>query len=105
MYRGELLGLLAIHLILLAVNKLSPTLSGSTQIYSDCLGRLKVSKTCLRTAFLLAVATRPTVPDLRYAIFTWTHVSHQLDHLEWHELSRPEYLNEQCDSGSQAGDL
>ena len=27
---------LAIHLILLAVNKLTPTLSGSTQIYSDC---------------------------------------------------------------------
>ena len=40
-YRGELLGLLAIHLILLAVNKLSPTLSGSTQIYSDCLGALE----------------------------------------------------------------
>mmetsp|Transcript_35773 Transcript_35773/g.73112 ORF Transcript_35773/g.73112 Transcript_35773/m.73112 type:complete len:103 (-) Transcript_35773:1065-1373(-) len=39
-YRGELLGLLAIHLILLAVNKLSPSLSGSTQIYSDCLGAL-----------------------------------------------------------------
>ena len=39
-YRGELLGLLAIHLILLAINKLSPSLTGSVQIYSDCLGAL-----------------------------------------------------------------
>jgi len=37
-YRGELLGLLAIRLHLLAVNKLTPTLSGSTHIYSDCSG-------------------------------------------------------------------
>ncbi len=40
-YRGELLGLLAILLILLAVNKLNPTLSGSAQIYSDYLGALR----------------------------------------------------------------
>ena len=39
-YRGELLGLLAIHLILLAVNKLRPDLSGKVRIVSDCLGAL-----------------------------------------------------------------
>ena len=39
-YQGELLGLMAIHLILLAVNKVSPTLQGRAQIYSDCLGAL-----------------------------------------------------------------
>ena len=37
-YRGELLGLLAIHLILLSVNKVNPNLLGSVHIYSDCLG-------------------------------------------------------------------
>ena len=37
-YRGELLGLLAIHLILLSINKVNPNLLGSVHIYSDCLG-------------------------------------------------------------------
>jgi hypothetical protein len=40
-YRGELLGLMAIHLILLSVNKLHRDLSGSIEIVSDCLGALK----------------------------------------------------------------
>jgi hypothetical protein len=40
-YRGELLGLLAIHLILLAVNKLRPDLTGRVKIVSDCLGALR----------------------------------------------------------------
>ena len=39
-YRGGLLGLLAIHLILLSVNKVNPNLLGSVHIYSDCLGAL-----------------------------------------------------------------
>jgi hypothetical protein len=39
-YRGELLGLLAIHLVLLAANKLDPELQGSVEIVSDCLGAL-----------------------------------------------------------------
>jgi hypothetical protein len=40
-YRGELLGLMAIHLILLSVNTISPQLSGSLAVMSDCLGALK----------------------------------------------------------------
>jgi hypothetical protein len=40
-YRGESLGLMAIHLILLSVNKLHPELTGSVEIVSDCLGALK----------------------------------------------------------------
>ncbi len=40
-YRGELLGLMAIHLILLSVNKLNLTLLGSVEVMSDCLGALK----------------------------------------------------------------
>lgn len=38
--RGELLGLLAIHLILLAANKRKPDLTGRVRIISDCLGAL-----------------------------------------------------------------
>jgi hypothetical protein len=40
-YQGELLGLMAVHLILLSVNKIHPQLSGSVEIVSDCLGALK----------------------------------------------------------------
>jgi hypothetical protein len=40
-YRGELLGLMAIRLILLSINKMHPTLAGSIEIVSDCLGALK----------------------------------------------------------------
>ncbi len=37
---GELLGLMAVHLLLLAVNTVSPGLSGHVKIYSDCLDAL-----------------------------------------------------------------
>ena len=40
-YRGELLGLMAIHLILLAANKVWPSLQGCAKVYSDCLGALQ----------------------------------------------------------------
>jgi hypothetical protein len=39
-YWGELLGLMAVHLLLLAVNTMSPGLSGRVKIYSNCLGDL-----------------------------------------------------------------
>ena len=40
-YGGELLGLTANHLILLAVDKVQPIVGGNVRIYSDCLGALK----------------------------------------------------------------
>ena len=40
-YRGELLGLMAIHLILLSINKLHKDLAGSAEIVLDCPGALK----------------------------------------------------------------
>jgi hypothetical protein len=39
-YQGELLGLMAVHLLLLVVNTVSPGLSSWVKIYSDCLGAL-----------------------------------------------------------------
>jgi hypothetical protein len=35
-YRGELLGLMAIHLILLSINKIHQNLAGSVEIILDC---------------------------------------------------------------------
>ncbi len=40
-YRGELLGLMAIHLILLSINKIQQNLGGSVEIVSDCFEALK----------------------------------------------------------------
>ena len=39
-YRGELLGLMAIHFLLLSVHTIYNALQGSVKIYSDCLGTL-----------------------------------------------------------------
>ncbi len=39
-YRGKLLGLMAIHLILKGVHVFNPTLQGLVHILSDCLGAL-----------------------------------------------------------------
>ena len=39
-YRGELLGLMAIHLVLRGVHEFSPAIRGSVQIISDCMGAL-----------------------------------------------------------------
>ncbi len=41
-YCGELIGLMAIHLVLLAVNTVVPGLNGLVQIDSDCLGTLSL---------------------------------------------------------------
>jgi hypothetical protein len=39
-YRGELLGLMQVHLILLAVQRTAPALEGKIVIYFNCLGAL-----------------------------------------------------------------
>ncbi len=41
-FQGELLGLMAVHLLLLAVNTVSPGITGLMQVYSDCLGALSL---------------------------------------------------------------
>ncbi len=40
-YRGELLGLMAIHLLLVSVNWIHTTLAGLVEVVLDCLGALK----------------------------------------------------------------
>ena len=44
-YQGELLGLMAIHLILLSISKITPDRMGSAHIFSNCLGALDKSET------------------------------------------------------------
>ena len=44
-YRGELMGVMAIHLILLSVNKVNPNLQGLATVVCDCLGALNKVET------------------------------------------------------------
>ena len=39
-YRGELLGLMVVHLLLVSVNRIHNLLGGSVEVVSDCLGAL-----------------------------------------------------------------
>ena len=99
-YRGELLGLMAIHLILLAIHRVRPNLPGSAIIYSDCLGALKkvtslpdtrLPSGCKHSDILknILVNCRDLSFDCEYR-----HVkAHQDDKLGYHLLPRHTQLN------------
>ena len=99
-YRGELFGLTEIYLILLAVNKVNPTLQGRAQIYSDCLGALgtvanlptnRISCRCKHSDILKNIMVN--CQNLTFAC-SYSHVkSHQDDNMEYQYLSRPSQLN------------
>ena len=40
-YKGELLGLMAVHLVLTGIARLYPNLSGKVEVYLDCAGAIK----------------------------------------------------------------
>ena len=99
-YRGELLGLMAIHLIFLAASKLDPLLTGSAAVFSDCLGALEKIAT-LPAARIPSYAQHADILknvmlhcrrlpfDLAYS-----HVkAHQDDHVRFNLLVRPAQLN------------
>jgi hypothetical protein len=53
-YWGELLGFMAIHLILQAIKEVTPGLRGSVHILSDCLGALCKVKNLPPTGYSLS---------------------------------------------------
>ena len=57
-YRGELLGLMAAHLVLRGINTLFLGLAGEVQIFSDCLGALDKLNTYLLLDYRRSVNTR-----------------------------------------------
>jgi hypothetical protein len=100
---------MAIHLLLLAVNTVSPGLAGQVEIYSDCLGALG------RTAELppYCTPTRCKHSDVLMTILVtcgglsfhpeYIHVeAHQDDLKQWEDLSREAQLNAACDAGAKA---
>ncbi len=108
-YRGELLGLMAVHLLLLAVETVSPGLRGCATIYSDCIGALgRVAK-----LHPYRIPTRCRHSDILKTIMVncanlsfqreYLHVAaHQDDHTRWEDLTRAAQLNLAWDAGAKA---
>jgi hypothetical protein len=99
-YRGELIGLMAIHLILLAINEVNPGLKGFIHIYSDCLGALEKVKNLPPTRIPSRLAHSDVLKnilvncsDLSFDHFYLHVCAHQDDKEEYHNLSRPSQLN------------
>ena len=107
-YRGELLGLLAIHLILLAVNKVNPAIVGSVTIYSDCeralggvetLPALNIPSSSKHSDILKTILVNCN--NLSF-VRNYQHISaHQDDNTAFHSLSRPAQLNCAVDAGAK----
>jgi hypothetical protein len=107
-YRGELLGLMAVHLILLAVNTVHPELPGSVHIHSDCLGALKKVKELpperIPSRCRHADILKNILIHCSKLLFTryFSHVkAHQDDEREWSDLTRESQLNCGCDYGAK----
>ncbi len=110
-FQGEFLELMAIHLLLLAVNTVSPRLAGQVKmkIYSDCLGAL------VRTAKLPPhrIPTRCKHSNVLKTILVncgglsfhreYIHVEAHQDNLtRWEDLSWEAQLNAACNAGAKA---
>jgi hypothetical protein len=103
-YRGELLGLMAIHLILLSENKLHSNLFGSVKIVSDCLGALKrvaylppyrIPSRCCHSNILKTILVH--CQNLSFTTYYLHIKAHQDDNKSFAQLSRKAQLNCICD--------
>ena len=102
-YRGELLGIMTVHLILLGMNQLLPDLGGSIRIYSDCKGALdkvehlpplRLPARCRQSDILKNILVNCL--SLTFAI-EYEHIeAHQDKHTEFSRLSRPAQLSGHC---------
>ena len=91
---------MAIHIILIEVNKVSPNLQEKAQIYSDCLGALGTVDTlptnripcqCKHSDILNNIMVNFRNPTFACI---YSHVkSHQYDDMAYQYLSRPSQLN------------
>jgi hypothetical protein len=107
-YRGELLDLMVIHLILLSMNKINPKLKGRVEIISDCLGAMKrvsclppyrIPLQCRHSDILTNILVH--CRDLRFATY-YTHIkAHQNNHTSFQNLDRKAQLNCICDHAAK----
>jgi hypothetical protein len=103
-YRGELLGLMGIHQILLAIKKCNPGLPGSAQIFSDCLGALNkvenlppycIPTRCSHSDILKNIMVHCS--DLSFRCLCSHVKAHQDDNIQYEDLTQPAQLNCQID--------
>jgi hypothetical protein len=107
-YRGELLGLMALHLILLAVNTVRPDLQGTVVLHSDCLGALSRVKTLPPGRMPLACKHADILKNILNTCARLTfrrkyeHVAaHQDEVSAFHLLPRAAQLNCAVDAGAK----
>jgi hypothetical protein len=103
-FRGKLLGLMAIHLILHSMNETHRTLPGRVKIYSDCMGALQtiaklptshIPPRWKHADILKVISQHGQQVSFRREFF---HVkAHQDDDADWTKLSLPSQLNCICD--------
>ncbi len=107
-YKGELLGLIAIHLILLSENKLHSNLSGSVKIVLDCLGMLKpmmylppyrVPSRCCHSDILKTILIH--CQNLSFMTYYLHIKAHQDDNKSFAQLSRKAQLNCICNHAAK----
>ncbi len=101
-YRGELLGLMAIYLILLSVNKLHRDLLGSVEMVLDCLGVLKwVTNLPLYPIPSRCQTILIHCRDLSFTTHYLHMKAHQDDNTTFAQLSRKVQLNCICDHAAK----
>ena len=99
----ELLGLMTVHLILLAANKLWPGLKGKVRLYFDCLGALKIARLpphriparCKQSDILKKIMVNCS--SLTFAVDCSHVVAHQDNEGEYESLKRQAQINCVCD--------
>ncbi len=100
---------MAVHLLLLAVETVSPGLSGSATIYSDCLGALgrvaELPPYCIPSRCRHLDILKTIMVNCASLSFQreYHHVAaHQDNHTWWDDLTRAAQLNLACDAGAKA---
>jgi hypothetical protein len=107
-YRRELIGLLAIHLLLLSISRVTPELTGSVHIYLDCLGALnkvknlpphRIPSKCRHSDVLKNIMVHCS--GLSFTrLFSYV-LAHQDDRTRFEDLSRLAQLNCAVDFGAK----
>ncbi len=107
-YPGELIRLLAIHLILLSVSRVAPELTGPVHIYLDCLGALDKVKNlpphCMPSKCRHSDVLKNIMVHCSDLPFTrlFSHVlAHQDNRTKIKDLTRPAQLNCTVDFGAK----
>ncbi len=100
---------MAIHLLLLAVNTVSPDLAGYVKIYLDCLGAMghiaELPPYCIPTRCGHSDILKKILVNCGGLSFHWEYIHvkvHQDDCMQWKELSREAQLNAVCNASAKA---